>query len=93
MQQLPLPSYPHCLDLFLYLYLGGGEGTLNAFTCTPDSCSVACADGKPISASAVSVQTGKTYEQEFSLEIEKAKVGSCHRPLRRACPHHVEHRA
>lgn len=32
------------------------------------------ADGKPISSSAVSVQTGKTYEQEFSLEIEKAKV-------------------
>ncbi|KAK9830578.1 hypothetical protein WJX81_000428 [Elliptochloris bilobata] len=32
-------------------------------------------DGKPISVSAVSVQTGKTYEQEFSLEIEKAKEG------------------
>ena len=41
---------------------------------TSPCCTCIRADGKPISASAVSVQTGKTYEQEFSLEIEKAKV-------------------
>ena len=41
---------------------------------TSRCCTRMRADGKPISSSAVSVQTGKTYEQEFSLEIEKAKV-------------------
>eukprot|EP00884_Botryococcus_braunii_P019765 jgi/Botrbrau1/6472/Bobra.0034s0046.1 len=32
-------------------------------------------DGKPISAASVSVQSGKAYEQEFALEMEKAKEG------------------
>lgn len=35
---------------------------------------VGVADGKPIAATSVSVQSGKTYEQEFALEMEKAKV-------------------
>ena len=34
------------------------------------------ADGKPIDPKSVSVQSGKTYEQEFSLQMEKAKVRS-----------------
>lgn len=32
-------------------------------------------DGKPIDPKSVSVQSGKTYEQEFSLQMEKAKSG------------------
>lgn len=30
--------------------------------------------GKPIDPSAVSVQTGKTYEQEFNFEMDRVKV-------------------
>ncbi len=34
------------------------------------------ADGKVIAATSVSVQSGKAYEQEFALEMEKAKVNA-----------------
>lgn len=32
------------------------------------------ADGKIIKAGSVSVQSNQTYEQEFALEMQKAKV-------------------
>lgn len=50
---------------------------LPCMPCLPDLIPrvlVLCADGKPIAATSVSVQSGKTYEQEFALEMEKAKV-------------------
>ena len=33
-----------------------------------------CADGKVIDPKSVSVQSGKTYEEEFALQMAKAKV-------------------
>jgi len=35
---------------------------------------VACAAGGKLDPTAVSVQSGKTYEQEFAPEIERAQV-------------------
>ncbi|KAK9807932.1 hypothetical protein WJX73_004232 [Symbiochloris irregularis] len=32
-------------------------------------------DGKPIDPKSVAVQSGKTYEEEFALQMEKAKEG------------------
>jgi hypothetical protein len=33
-------------------------------------------DGKIIKAASVSVQTNQTYEEQFALEMEKAKVST-----------------
>ena len=36
-----------------------------------------CTDGKVIDPKSVSVQSGKTYEEEFALQMAKAKVSTC----------------
>ena len=41
---------------------------------TPECRGLVAADGKVIKAGAVSVQSNLTYEKEFALEMEKAKV-------------------
>ena len=38
----------------------------------------ACAAGGKLDPTAVSVQSGKTYEQEFAPEIERAQVWHLH---------------
>ena len=58
--------------------------------CSTLQCGV---DGKVIKAASVSVQTNQTYEQQFALEMEKAKARpSCSAcifgpVLRNRCPH------